>query len=124
MTIKPLFALSIFPAENPTNILTAELSKLSLQEPKALEQPKLHLRGGRRKKKRDRNLPPWIVIEFDRYFGDASKLENWQRLCKDLSVDPIPVSVTQCRKVYLLPYFSSTFFAICRVRLQVTKALY
>ena len=37
---------------------------------------------------------------FADYFGeDETKLENWQKLCRDLSMDPIPETITQCRKV-------------------------
>lgn len=37
--------------------------------------------------------------DFDTYFGDPSKLENWQRLCRDLDIFPVPTSITKCRKV-------------------------
>ncbi|KFY07151.1 hypothetical protein V492_07407 [Pseudogymnoascus sp. VKM F-4246] len=36
--------------------------------------------------------------DFDSYFGDPGKLENWQRLCRDLDIDPVPSSITQCKK--------------------------
>ena len=34
-----------------------------------------------------------------RFDDDASKLENWQKLCRELSIDPAPPSITQCKKV-------------------------
>lgn len=37
--------------------------------------------------------------DFNTYFGDPGKLENWQRLCRDLDIDPVPTSITQCKKV-------------------------
>lgn len=41
-----------------------------------------------------------IAVErFDRYMGDETKLDNWQNLCRDLSFEVIPPSITQCRKV-------------------------
>lgn len=38
--------------------------------------------------------------EFDHLFGDdAEAVSTWQSLCETLGVEPIPGSVTQCRKV-------------------------
>lgn len=37
--------------------------------------------------------------EFNEYFGNTTKLENWQRLCRDLGIEPVPGSITKCRKV-------------------------
>lgn len=36
--------------------------------------------------------------EFNEYFGDATKIENWQRMCRDLKIDPVPASIRQCKK--------------------------
>ncbi|OBT66666.1 hypothetical protein VE03_03915 [Pseudogymnoascus sp. 23342-1-I1] len=36
--------------------------------------------------------------DFNAYFGDPGKLENWQRLCRDLDIDPVPTSITKCKK--------------------------
>jgi hypothetical protein len=41
----------------------------------------------------------FIVNEFDEYFGEDTKLQNWQRLCTDLGIPGPPQSITQCRKV-------------------------
>jgi hypothetical protein len=51
--------------------------------------------NAKKPKKNKRN----IADEFDRYFGNASKLENWQRLCKDVGVQGDLPSVKQCRMV-------------------------
>jgi hypothetical protein len=40
-----------------------------------------------------------IVAEFERYFGEVSKLENWQRLCADVGIEDDLPSLTQCKKV-------------------------
>jgi hypothetical protein len=47
----------------------------------------------RKKQKRD------IAVEFNDYFGDASKLVNWQRLCTDVGIEEKPSSLTACRNV-------------------------
>ncbi|KFX88482.1 hypothetical protein V490_07606 [Pseudogymnoascus sp. VKM F-3557] len=36
--------------------------------------------------------------EFKRYFPNAHRLENWQKLCRDLGIVPVPSSITQCKK--------------------------
>ncbi|KAE8449381.1 hypothetical protein EG329_008282 [Mollisiaceae sp. DMI_Dod_QoI] len=38
-----------------------------------------------------------IVREFERYFGDTSKLDNWQRLCGDVGLDDDLPSISKCR---------------------------
>ncbi len=47
-----------------------------------------------------------IVREFERYFGDTSKLDNWQRLCGDVGLDDDLPSISKCRVV------SQTLFAL------------
>lgn len=45
--------------------------------------------------------------DFGRLLGtDPKKLETWQKLCNILDIEPIPQSVTQCKKVS----YSSTHF--------------
>ncbi|EHK97163.1 hypothetical protein M7I_7084 [Glarea lozoyensis 74030] len=40
-----------------------------------------------------------VTSEFNDYFGDVSKLENWQNLCYDLDVEDIDLgSLKKCRK--------------------------
>lgn len=38
------------------------------------------------------------LAEFENYIGDESKLENLQRLCRDLYIEPIPKSITEAKK--------------------------
>lgn len=38
--------------------------------------------------------------EVNGFFDDnATKLESWQQLCREVFVEPVPVSITQCKKV-------------------------
>jgi hypothetical protein len=38
--------------------------------------------------------------EFDTYFGkDMTKLAGWQQMCRDCAIEPVPPSITQCKKV-------------------------
>jgi hypothetical protein len=60
-------------------------------QPPQAAQPRPH-RGQQKRK---------IVAEFDRYFGDVSKLENWQRLCADVGIEDDLPSMNQCKKVLL-----------------------
>ncbi len=46
-----------------------------------------------KKEKRD------VVKEFDDYFGDYSKLSNWQMLCRDLDIEGDLGSLTKCKNV-------------------------
>ena len=66
----------------------------------------LNLEGGNSKRKlRAKTVGP----EFASYYGsDASITEKWQALCQDCGVNPVPSSVTQCKKVQPLPAMSST----------------
>ncbi|PBP27716.1 hypothetical protein BUE80_DR001235 [Diplocarpon rosae] len=40
-----------------------------------------------------------IVNQFNRYFGEESKLANWVRLCRDVGIQEDLESITQCRLV-------------------------
>lgn len=51
--------------------------------------------------------------EFKAYFPDPHKLANWQKLCRDLKIDPVPSSITQCKKVSGFWHFVRTFFLVC-----------
>ncbi|ELR08176.1 hypothetical protein VC83_08066 [Pseudogymnoascus destructans] len=46
--------------------------------------------------------------EFNAYFPDTHKLENWQKLCRDLGINPVPSSITKCKmetkKIYVNIY--------------------
>jgi hypothetical protein len=40
-----------------------------------------------------------IVQQFDEYFGNASKVANWQMLCFDLDIEGDLSSITKCKSV-------------------------
>ncbi|PMD31358.1 hypothetical protein L207DRAFT_384311, partial [Hyaloscypha variabilis F] len=39
-----------------------------------------------------------IVSEFNRYFGNANNLGNWQRLCRDVGIEENLASITKCKQ--------------------------
>ena len=48
------------------------------------------------------DIPDRVGISLQRfatYMGDESKLENWQKLCRDLSFEVIPTSRSEERRV-------------------------
>lgn len=40
----------------------------------------------------------FIVAEFNAYFGEDTKLANWQKLCTDMGIEGPPRSINKCRK--------------------------
>jgi hypothetical protein len=51
------------------------------------------------KKQKHREADYWAT-QFEVYYGaDATKLEKWQELCKDVGIEPIPPSIKKCKKV-------------------------
>jgi hypothetical protein len=44
-----------------------------------------------------------IVGAFDRYFGSDLKLENWQRLCRDVGIASELPSIRKCKQVATPP---------------------
>jgi len=68
------------------------------KEEKKEEKKKEEEKKKKKKKKKGKKEKKDVVERFDAYFGDVSKLENWQQLCRDLSIDPVPKTLTQCRK--------------------------
>ena len=45
----------------------------------------------------------FIADKFEGYFGQDTKLENWQQLCRDLGLQGNFESITKCKKVvYIL----------------------
>jgi hypothetical protein len=40
-----------------------------------------------------------IASEFNAYFGNATNLQNWQRLCHDIGLEDDLPSITSCRQV-------------------------
>lgn len=58
-----------------------------------------------------------IAAEFTRYFGSASKLQNWQRLCQDIGIVGDLSSMKKCKQVRV-PMQSSGFYLT-----MISKAL-
>lgn len=49
------------------------------------------------------------IFEFGRLYGDdedVGKLEKWQDLCREVRVEQVPGSVTQCKKVRVFTHGS------------------
>ncbi|KAI9812009.1 MAG: hypothetical protein M1827_004901 [Pycnora praestabilis] len=45
----------------------------------------------------------FFIEEFNLHWGtDGTKLKIWQRLCREVRIDPVPVSITQCKKVFIV----------------------
>src|SRR6266536_5661922 len=79
-------------SNNPTDSLVAGVATLSLDQ-NAVDLPVLEVLSVREQRKLNRKRD--IVGEFARYFGEESKLANWQRLCRDVGIkDDLP-SVTK-----------------------------
>ncbi|KAL1800495.1 hypothetical protein ACET3X_000837 [Alternaria dauci] len=71
---------------NPEDDLVAKLSKLSIHQ-------------GWSKKEEKRRRAEVVEFEVLRHYGpDKSSLAKWQELCRDVQIEPIPPSITQCRK--------------------------
>jgi hypothetical protein len=65
----------------------------------------------RYRRERDR----FITNEFQEYFGEETKLLNWQKLCTDVGIEGPLKSITQCRKVPILgPFSKENFGTLCR----------
>ena len=59
-----------------------------------------NLRPGTKKYRNARER--FIADEFDEFFGENTKLANWQRLYTAVGIAGPPQSITQCRKVRLM----------------------
>lgn len=72
---------------SPEDDLIAKLSKLSIHQ-------------GWSKNEEKRRRAEVVEFEVLRHYGpDKSSLAKWQELCRDVKIDPIPQSITQCKKV-------------------------
>ena len=40
-----------------------------------------------------------IVVSFNNYFGNITRLENWQKLCRDVGLDNDLSSIAKCKQV-------------------------
>lgn len=49
-----------------------------------------------------------IVAEFSAYFGDETKLQNWQRMCQDVGIEEDLLSITKCKKARYAPFHVRT----------------
>lgn len=56
---------------------------------------------GWRKKRRHEEQQIYLLGQYAIHLGEIStgKLQKWQNLCRELRVDPIPTSITKCKKV-------------------------
>jgi hypothetical protein len=71
---------------DPDDNLIAKLSKLSIHQ-------------GWSKNEAKRRRAELVDFEVLRHYGpDKSSLEKWQELCRDVTIDPAPPSITQCKK--------------------------
>lgn len=60
---------------------------------------RLAIKEGWSKAQRNKHRPEAIAGEIDGIYGaDSSKLEKWQQLCRDVMIDPVPGSITKCKK--------------------------
>ena len=78
-------------APDPTAGLQVEFARLAIDQG-----------WGRKSKKRKEEWRRACEDEFEKHFGAAftgGRLLAWQNLCGELGVDPIPGSITQCKKV-------------------------
>lgn len=61
---------------------------------------RLAIREGWSKTQRKKRRREAIAGEVDAIYGtDTTKLEKWQELCCDVKIEPVPDSITKCRKV-------------------------
>jgi hypothetical protein len=69
----------------------------------------------------------WIECQstvFDSLYGtDATKLEIWQELCREVHVVEVPGSINGCKKVSILFVFRSTHTDTLHRHLEVAKSL-
>lgn len=56
---------------------------------------------GWRKERRRKERQIYLLGQYTIHLGEIStgKLQKWQNLCHELRVDPIPTSITKCKKV-------------------------
>lgn len=85
--------------DSGTNVTMLWFQFDELMETRALPQIKGEYRGRKWVWERVPSRADIAVERFETYMGDETKLENWQKLCRDLSFEVIPPSITQCKKV-------------------------
>ncbi|KAI9701769.1 MAG: hypothetical protein M1836_001112 [Candelina mexicana] len=53
------------------------------------------------------NRGRFYASEFDEHWGtDATKLQNWQALCAEVKIEPVPQTITKCRKALQKVHFN------------------
>lgn len=78
--------------QDPDAGLLQEFSRLSIAR---------KWRPATRRSKRDA-FRTAMVEEFNRRYGiDDRSLASWQNLCSVFSIQPVPASISQCKKVYM-----------------------
>lgn len=61
---------------------------------------RLAIKEGLSKRQRKERRNEVIAAEMDAAYGtDVTKLEKWQELCRDVRIEPVPGSITGCKKV-------------------------
>lgn len=61
---------------------------------------RLAVKEGWSKTQRKKHRPEAIAGEIEAIYGtDTNKLEKWQELCFDVMIEPLPQSITKCKKV-------------------------
>lgn len=91
----------------PSNGVTTNSQRSSRKQPKRGQnraqkdgaQNEGSQKGGAQKGGAQKDRAQNAKEEFNAYFGDPGKLANWQRLCRDLDIHPVPTSITKCKKV-------------------------
>lgn len=99
--MEPFDALSIAPPvsrywarfpgfiHDPSAPLSEEFERLST-----------YMGWSKKSKKQQKRQAECYSIEFETHFGtNANNLEAWQDLCLEVGIEPIPTSITQCKKV-------------------------
>ena len=61
---------------------------------------RLAIKEGWSKNQRKKRRHEAIAGEIDAIYGaDTTKLEKWRELCRDIKIEPVPPSITKCKKV-------------------------
>ncbi|KAF2633688.1 hypothetical protein BU25DRAFT_416862 [Macroventuria anomochaeta] len=60
---------------------------------------RLAIKEGWSKTQRKKRRHEAIAGEIEAIYGaDTTKLEKWQELCRDVRIEPVPQSITKCKK--------------------------
>lgn len=79
--------------------------------------------AGRARSRAHRRFRSAMIDEFNATYGtDNNDLESWKNLCRVVGIDPVPETITQCRKVRLDLLFSSEIWRF-DANMEVSKAV-